>query len=445
MYKNYFGFSEYPFENNLDQRFLFFSAHYKEIAETLLNFIRLKKSIAVICGDIGTGKTMLVHYLLERLPDSIHPILIMNPHVSFIEILRYIAEILKIDVNGTEVLLDLVDQVKAALVEASRKGQRLILIIDEAHLLSGKSIEQIRLLSSIEIQERKLFQILLIGQCELSSKLNRPEMRQLRQQININSLLESIDAVETIQYINHRLEIVGSSFDDCFKSNCKHLIFKMTKGVPRSINYLCDNALLACMTEKRQKVNGHVLKKAGKALQSDIHFSPRTYAVSLARSWKTFRPLATFGAYGLIMILLGIYGNLGKVSAKTMSFLHGLFTSDSTPARPTVAVNPTIIYYHIPQTETNTKSPRIKPGSFGMLPPSVGKNIKSENEDLFLFNPKRVIVKDGDTLTGIASKFFPKNVAEGIKEILAINPMIDDKDRIYIGQELIIPETDPKK
>jgi general secretion pathway protein A len=310
MYNNYFGFSDSPFENNLDQRFLFFSAGHKEVAAALFYFIKWKKGFALVCGDVGTGKTMLINFLLSKLPDSVHPIMITNPDVGYIEILRYVAGILKIDARGKGGL-DLGDLVKAALVEASRKGERFVLIIDEAHLLPDESIEHIRLLSNIEIQERKLFQILLLGQYELSYKLNRPEMRQFRQRININRFLAPMDAAETIQYIDHRLKMAGASFDACFEPHCRPLIFKMTKGVPRSINQLCDSALLVCMTEKLQKVNRKVLKKADAALRSDILFTPRSHAGSASLFWKTIRPLAAFGAGAMILALLGIYGYQG--------------------------------------------------------------------------------------------------------------------------------------
>jgi general secretion pathway protein A len=269
MYNNYFGFSESSFENNLDQRFLFFSAHQKEVSATLLYFIKMEKSFAMVCGDAGTGKTLLVHYLLSRLPDAFHPIMIASPDVGYIEILQNTARILEIDTNGKSEL-DLIDHIKTALMENRRQAERFVLIVDDAQLFSYQRLEQIRLLYNIESKAHKLFQILLIGQCELNSKLNRPEMRQIRQRININRFLAPMDAAETIQYINHRLNIVGSSFDGCFESNCRHLIFKMTKGVPRSINLLCDSALLTCMTEERQKVNRHDLKKAATALRSQM-------------------------------------------------------------------------------------------------------------------------------------------------------------------------------
>ena len=170
MYNPYFNFSCSPFENTLDQQFLFLSESHEEVIAALLYFVKEKKSFALVCGDVGTGKTMIVHHLLGKLPRSVKPILIPYPDVEYIEILRYIARVLKINPEGKGVL-DLTDEVKAALTKASLDGEQVVLIIDEAHLLSIGSLEHIRLLSNIEITENKLLQILLIGQNELSHKL----------------------------------------------------------------------------------------------------------------------------------------------------------------------------------------------------------------------------------------------------------------------------------
>ena len=534
MYNSYFGFSDFPFENNLDQRFLYFSANHREVTAALLYFIKWKKGFALVCGDVGTGKTMLINYLLSRLPDSVHPILIANPDVGYIEILQYVAGILKIDAKGKSVL-DLIDHVKAGLVEASRQGERFVLIIDEAHLLSDQSIEQIRLLSNIETQEHKLFQILLLGQYELSYKLNRPEMRQLRQRININRFLAPMDAAETIQYINHRLKMAGASFEACFEPHCRHLIFKMTKGVPRAINQLCDSALLVCKSEKQQKINRKALKKAASDLRSDILFTPRSHVGSPASSWETIRLLAAFGASAVIWTLLGIYGYQGGLGERAQYFLHSLdpsvlmppvtvkqpisetaanlgmlpeaiipvfrasakfpdssidkaseIATSSTPlpsgalsneeyqqALPkatgdleneSMPISPVIELQSsgrqapknndqesdsgaaLPEMKQNLQtealaSPGKTSGHVKILPLAPGKDFQPENRASLLHNPKNVVVKKGDSLIGIASRFFPKNEVVGVKKILTANPMVDDRHRIYPGQKLIIPET----
>ena len=290
MYNPYFGFSGSPFENTLDQRFLFLGEEHQEVLAALLYFIETKKGFALVCGDVGTGKTMLLNSLLEQLPETVSPVLIANPYVSSQELLLYLAYALGIKATGAEKVLELTDAVKNALLEAKSRDRHLILIVDEAHLLSDQALEEIRLLSNIETPTQKLLQILLVGQYELSHNLDRPEMRHLRQRINVNRFLAHLNPADTITYIDHRLHQVSSSFASVFEGNCRRLIFKLTKGVPRSLNQLCDNALLICMAEGRRQVDRRTLKQAQAALQADRLSTPKGWrAKARGLVWKYCR------------------------------------------------------------------------------------------------------------------------------------------------------------
>ncbi|MFZ0928982.1 MAG: AAA family ATPase [Syntrophobacteraceae bacterium] len=326
MYNSYFGFSCSPFENTLDQRFLFLSESHEEVIAALLYFVQEKKSFALVCGDVGTGKTMIVHHVLSSLLPSVQPILVPYPDVEYIEILRYIARVLKINPEGKGIL-DLTDEVKAALTKTSLDGKQFVLIIDEAHLLSIGSLEYIRLLSNIEVTENKLLQILLIGQNELSHKLHRRDMRQLRQRINVNRFLSPMSPSETIEYIDHRLGVAGSSFDKCFQSSCKKPIYKMTGGVPRSINRLCDTALLVCMSERGDKVTGRIIKKAHDALHSDVILAPKASKPGRFFGVKKFgveelKPALAGGALVLLLALV-FFGYRGKLSENLKGWMDG--------------------------------------------------------------------------------------------------------------------------
>ncbi len=313
MYNDYFNFSCSPFENTLDQRFLFLSETHAEVVASLLYFIQEKKSFALVCGDVGTGKTMIIHHILSRLLPSVQPILIPYPDVEYMDILRYIARVLKIKPEGKGIL-DLTDEVKAVLTKPGLAGKQFVLIIDEAHLLPVSSLENIRLLSNIEVTENKLLQILLIGQNELSHKLRRREMRQLLQRINVNRFLSPMSPSETIEYIDYRLLVAGSDFDRCFEPACKKRIYKMTGGVPRSINRLCDTALLICMSEKGDKVTRKIIKKAHDALHSDVILAPKESKPGRSFSIKKLKPALAGGALVLLLALgfLGYKENLGE-------------------------------------------------------------------------------------------------------------------------------------
>jgi len=308
MYKSFFDLAESPFENTLDQHFLFLSEDHQEVLAALLYFIETRKGFAIVCGDVGTGKTMLIKSLLDRLPDTIKPILISNPNVTSLDLLFYLAKTLEIQTTGEENFLELTDQIKEALLEAKGQDKHLVLIIDEAHLLSDQALEEIRLLSNIETPNQKLLQILLVGQYELSHKLDRPEMRHLRQRINVNRFLSHLNFYETIQYIDHRLRRVGSSFPSVFEDNCIGPLFKITKGLPRLINQLCDNALLISMAEGLPKVNRKTLKKAAEALQTDKIFTPPSaLRKEIEMLWKYFKTLAPAGAglaLGMMIVIM---------------------------------------------------------------------------------------------------------------------------------------------
>ncbi len=345
MYNPYFGFSCSPFENTLDQRFLYFSECHEEVIAALLYFVRAKKSFALVCGDVGTGKTMIVHHFLSKLPGSVKPIVIPYPGVEYIEILQYIARVLKVNPAGKGIL-DLTDKIKAALTKKSLDGQQVVLILDEAHILSVSSLEHIRLLSNIETSENNLLQILLIGQNELSLNLHRSDMRQLRQRITVNRVLTAMSPSETTCYIDHRLRVAGSGFDKCFESECKKPIYKMTGGVPRSINRLCDTALLVCMTEKGEKVTGRILKKAHDALHSDVILSPKESKPGRFFNVKEFsaeklKPALAVGALVLVLAL-GFLGYQGNIGENVKGWIYGPDSSktvNTSIARPLPAVS----------------------------------------------------------------------------------------------------------
>ena len=262
MYNSYFCFSESPFENNLDQRFLFLGEDHLEVLAALLYFAETRKGFAVVCGEVGTGKTMLLNSFLDRLPDSVQAIMIPTPYASSLDILIQIAKVLEVRNTDNESVLELTDKVKKALTSAKLRKKSFVLIIDEAHLLSDQALEDIRVLSNLETPDQKLLQILLVGTYDLSHKLDRPEMRDLRQRINVNRVLSPLSPEETLQYIDHRLKQVGSRIAAVFEAPCRSLIFKLTRGYPGLINQLCDTALLIGMTEGQRKVNGDALQKS---------------------------------------------------------------------------------------------------------------------------------------------------------------------------------------
>jgi type II secretory pathway predicted ATPase ExeA len=469
MYTDHFGFTEPPFENNLDQRFLFLSKDHNEVLAALLFFIKENRPFAIICGDVGTGKTMVLNAFLDRLPASHHPIFISNPLVEYRDILNYVAETLKIE-NPAREVLPLIDKVKDALIAAKEKGHYYFLVIDEAHLLSDRSLDDIRLLSNIETRDRKLLQVLLVGQYELSHKLRRPEMRQLRQRISVNRFLSSLDSEETLTYIEHRLALVGSKFAQCFSPDCLPLIFSLTDGVPRQINHLCDSAFLIAKIEGRKKVTKDILRKTDETLKSDLVLTPQ------ARSYKDFarstfprprRLLALAGgtvALGAIVLASGYLvmqiGSRKAVPAAPLSEPSVLATKhrDSSPAGelgPSVhssitAASPSSSSTTIQESDTHTPAnPSPQPSEAAASPPASPQQLSPLNAEVAARSPSsstgpaNVVVADGDTIAGIAARYYPNDPVRSIPILLASNPEITDRNLIYPGQAIILPELSP--
>ncbi|MBI4643510.1 MAG: AAA family ATPase [Deltaproteobacteria bacterium] len=482
MYNSYFGFSAAPFDNKLDQRFLFLGEDHGEVMSALLYFIREKKGLAMVCGDVGTGKTMLLHNFLDKLPAAVQPIVIANPLVDYQELLLYIAKTLEV-APKEETLLGLLDRVKEGLQAAQDQGKTFILIVDEAHLLSDASLEHIRLLSNIETSAGKLLQILLVGQYELSHRLNQPELRQLRQRINVNRFLSPLSAAETRQYVEHRLQKAGSRFDLCFAPESGTLIYKLTGGVPRRINHLCDTALLICMGEGSRQVNRKILKKAQEALETDRIFTAR-----YSPAWRTL----TSGRLGkvLVSVLAGVsllalgmmLGSAGSREGTSQAFRKALpeaVKSSPSPASPTGlspegsaapvpvsvtsvpagAANPANNARSLPASLTPAKAgkkseasvaaeaPGVKvsapaPGE-ERASPSQGKAAVAAASEVPASRPLQVEVKENDTLTRLAGRWFPGQVALGMTALLLANPQNLNQDMILPGQKLNLPVIEP--
>ena len=244
-----------------------------------------------------------------------------------------------------------------------------MLIIDEAHLLEESSLEAVRLLSNFETQENKLLQILLIGQYELSHKLSKPGMRQLRQRINVNRFLAPMKAKETIEYIHWRLKVAGSNFDSCFEPDCHREIFKRAGGVPRAINRLCDTALLIGKSKGFQKVNRKIIKLADEALQSDILSIPAAPTGKRASQLSTgVRSLAIVTPYMILVILTAFLAYRGLLGTRAREAIHSMVPAQLGVSDVADSEKPAP-GSHDPDSALKTYS-LIEPSGAGPIPPS---------------------------------------------------------------------------
>ncbi len=244
MYESFYQLKEKPFNLTPDPKFIYFTERHCEALANLVYGIRERKGFLVLSGEVGTGKTTLVNALLDTLDRTgVLSAFIFNPILTSTEFFEFLLADLNLKADTRSKSQCLI-KLNALLLERYRAGQVTVLIVDEAQNLSAEILEEIRLLTNLETSTEKLLQIVLVGQPELSLKLNSPELRQLKQRISLRCHLEPLSFSETREYIKTRLEIAGLPSQEIFSDACIGEIFRRTGGIPRLINTLCDNAMV---------------------------------------------------------------------------------------------------------------------------------------------------------------------------------------------------------
>jgi putative secretion ATPase (PEP-CTERM system associated) len=267
MYERYFGLKEKPFRLTPDPRFLYLSEKHAEALDHLYYGISQGEGFMVISGDVGTGKTTIIRSLLDRLNDpKIETALILNPLLEIDELLKSILEDFGLTPQGKS-KKDLIDQLNAFLLSLNQDGKKGVVIIDESQNLAPDLLEELRSLSNLETHEEKLLQIVLVGQLELWNKLNHYNLRQLKQRISVSYRLEPLLLKEIEGYIQHRLSVAGFRGSLGFSFWAMRLIYRVTGGIPRLINLLCDRILLVLYLEQKMQVNTSHVRKAIESLK----------------------------------------------------------------------------------------------------------------------------------------------------------------------------------
>ena len=243
MYNDYYGFRLSPFNITPDPRFLFFSDRHREAFNHLLFGIKERKGFIQLTGEVGAGKTILCRALLECLGDDYKTALILNPCLTELQLLTAVLDEYRLKAPKQDRVSKL-DTLNKFLLEQAAQGKDVVLIIDEAQDMSLELLEQVRLLSNLETDDRKLLQIVLMGQPELRDKLNDPRLRQLRQRITVRYHLTPLSKAEVDEYIHHRLTVSGGNGRPSFNRWALRKVYGYSKGVPRLINAVCDKTLL---------------------------------------------------------------------------------------------------------------------------------------------------------------------------------------------------------
>jgi len=295
MYKHYFGLQDSPFSIAPNPQYLYMSTRHREALAHLLYGVKSDGGFILLTGEVGTGKTTVCRCLLAQIPTDVDIAMVLNPKQTAVELLATLCDELNIAYDPNASIKILVDRLNVFLLDSHRAGRKTILIIDEAQNLEVDVLEQLRLLTNLETNQRKLLQIILLGQPELLTLLGRQELRQLSQRVTARFHLDALNQQEVGEYIQHRLTVAGGN-QTLFPPTSIRRIYQITAGIPRLINLVCDRALLGAYVENQPRVNNAIVAKAAREVLG--HSGQRS---RLSEWWKS------------IVLLLALLLSLGVV------------------------------------------------------------------------------------------------------------------------------------
>ena len=269
MYLEFYGLTEPPFSISPNPRFLFYSPRHREAFNHMLYGIRERKGFIQLTGEVGAGKTTLCRALLETLGKNFSTALILNPILNNDELVRAVATEFGITTKGLD-RLEVLIEINRFLLQEVEENRDAVLIIDEAQDLTNESLEQIRLLSNLETNDRKLLQIVLMGQPELRDRLEDYSLRQLRQRITIRYHLTPLNRKELAHYVQHRLSVSGARGVPTFTGPALWRVYSYSKGIPRLVNALCDKCLLAGFVKQADEIDFGTVGRAIHELEGRI-------------------------------------------------------------------------------------------------------------------------------------------------------------------------------
>ncbi|MEE4242834.1 MAG: AAA family ATPase [Desulfopila sp.] len=271
MYIDYFGLKENPFTISPNPRYLYMSEHHREALAHLLYGISGNGCLILLTGDVGTGKTTVCRSLLEQLPENTETAMIVNPKLSVEELLETICEELDIPFSkNTTSIKTYIDGINTHLLKSHTEGKTTVLIIDEAQNLDMEVLEQLRLLTNLETDTSKLLKIVLIGQPELQEKLKDPRVSQIDQRITSRYHLAPLQKNDVVGFIRHRLIVAGGGRMQFFTEKALEQAYRLSRGIPRLINILCDRALLGAYAEEKDQVSETIMLQAAEEVFGEI-------------------------------------------------------------------------------------------------------------------------------------------------------------------------------
>lgn len=321
MYTEFYGLRELPFALTPDPRYIYFTPSHTEVMANLHYGIESGRGLIVVTGEVGTGKTTMLRWVMQRLDRTVLVAYIFNPRLSVPEFYQHVAALF--DIRNWETKSDLLIELGKVLDSRHSRGLRTVLIVDEAHGLSPAVLEEVRLLCNFESDTAKKLQIVLTGQPELREVLNYPGLRQLKQRVSLRCEIAALPSVEeTTQYINSRLKTAGCARPNIFSPGAIDYIFRCSEGIPRNINNLCDNALLNGFAAGETVISRAIVEEVA----ATFDMLPR--AERLQNNDEQEAPARVFSASGRAELWAAGNGDSSNGNGSSSDFRAGAYASN---------------------------------------------------------------------------------------------------------------------
>jgi type II secretory pathway predicted ATPase ExeA len=417
MYNEFYGFSEKPFELTPNPRFLYLTRSHREALVSIVDGIRDRRGFVSMMGGVGTGKTILIHSLLNRLDEKVRTVLIFHTTITFADLLGTILHELGLaPVNENR--MDLLHQLVQHLAQMGRRGETLLVIIDEAQNLPAKVLEDLQMFCELE---SKGIQIVLVGQPELGDKLRSENLKRLRRSIKTRCQISGLSGAESREYIDHRLRLAGSSSSRIFSPKALSLICAYAQGVPRVINTLCDNALLMGSSSLNKKIDVDIVREVIKNMEGPPPQRMMSSSTAIVRKCQAFlsglRYLLKKAPLIIIVSLLCLGAFIFLARRHTEQKSAGIWDIRSLE-RP---------YVDTESLPTPTPS-RVTPPSSSM--PAVGRRYRLK---------EMIAVKKGQTISQLTQKYYGVVNLTLIDFLSEVNPEITNVHLIIVDQKIKIP------
>jgi len=457
MYCDFFNFKEKPFNMTPDPRFLFMTDSHREAIASMVYGISERMGFILISGEVGTGKTTILHYLRKILDPQVNVVYICQTQITFEEILKEILMQLKLPVGDDSVPI-MSRQLNFYLQKSIDQGENVVLLIDEAQHLSKEVLEGLRMLSNMETSEAKLLQIVLVGQPEIERKLNSEDLRQLKQRMGIRRKLRPVTEEEARQYIEHRLNKVGSASSAVFTPEAVALICRHSEGILRNVNVLCDNSFLIAYGLEKRKVDGAVVREVlgdmgisqpGEPARPQAVPRPRpvpqatsevflmAHEVKGGPAHRGLFPRALYlllGAIGLLVVFFlgaAYFAGPSDTPVKKYSVNPPGTAEKASPAGPGMKEEPSAVVPPSPAPVEKPSPDSRQPAPVSSLPKAAA--------DAGSAPGKIIEVALGDTLLSICQKHYDRANMTLVDHILGFNPQIRNMDLIKVSQKIKIP------